>query len=716
MMKKLISGLWAIVTSAFLLGSFLLFCCPQVAFSEKPLEGATNSSEDKLGDELRYLQEETYVITPSKIPQRIEKAPGSIFVVTDKQIHQMGARYLVDVLETVPGWYSWNYYLGGPTVFARGNAGYASNNILFMVNSQTVNNPVSGSGISYWNVDLDNVKRIEFVTGPGSALYGSGAMSGVVNIITKTGDDINGLQLTGRGGSYNTWEGNALFGEKIEELEVSAYLDGVTTDGFNGHVNKDQQSLLDQRLGTHASLAPGNMRGDENRFDAQLTMKYKNFKFDGKYFGKNYDPPFGLRPILDNISNRKGRQYYLNLSYDQTITEGMNLMAKVYRNRFYVDTDLQVFPKDSRIGTPTGPVILSDNKYQEASQNSSRTGAEAQTTYEIMDSNTIVGGITFERMETFDNTIKGNYLPTSRSSVIIPLSSVQEWPSDQVLPDKKRDFWAVYIEDLWDIMEDLRLTFGGRYDHYSDFGGEFSPRVGVNWDFARNYYTKFLYSRAFRAPTFRELYHPVDGNPDLKAMTRDSYELSFGLRFVPAFSAEVTGYYSTAKDGITPAMTGSPPSLKYINLGKGRTQGFELKMKYDFGRGTYLSMNYTYEDMAIWDGYGQSVVPYYEPNHLGTLMGNIRLNRYLNLNAYLLYRGGWSRSNDDPRDDPGDYAIVNATLIARNFLTQLKNLEVRAAVKNLFNKEYISPTGPGMLPNDLPMPGINFFLELRYTF
>jgi len=92
------------------------------------------------------------------------------------------------------------------------------------------------------------------------------------------------------------------------------------------------------------------------------------------------------------------------------------------------------------------------------------------------------------------------------------------------------------------------------------------------------------------------------------------------------------------------------------------------------------------------------------------------LNKYLNLNAYLLYRGGWVRNPNDTRDDPGDYMIANATLIAKNFLRELKGLEVRGSVYNLFNKDYTSPTGPGELPGDLPMPGINFMLELRYTF
>ena len=491
---------------------FLLHPCN--AFSEETLEDALKPDEE-LEEELKYLQEETYVITPSKIPQRIEKAPGTIHVVTDKQIRQMGARYLSEVVQTVPGWFLSENFSGRATVFARGAAGNASSQIVFMVNSHVVNNANNGSGLLYQHLDLDNVKRIEFVTGSGSALYGSGAMAGIINIITKEGEDVDGLQLTGRGGSYNTWETNALFGKTIEGFEVAAYVDYLDTDGFRGHVDQDQQSVLDEIGGTSASLAPGNMKGQEDQWDAQLTMKYKGFKFDGKYIGRKSDYPFGQRPILDNMSKWDRQKYYLNISYDATVMEGLDLLVKAFRNQLSFNGTYQEFPKGSWIGTPTGPIILSDNKFDEWAGKSRRTGAEAQTTYEIWDANTIVGGITFEQMGVYDNSVKGNYLLTSTSGVIIPLPSVQDWPDNWILPDKKRELWAAYVEDLWDIMDDLRLTIGGRYDHYSDFGGQFSPRVGLNWDFAQNYYAKCLYGRAFRAPTFKELYDPFRGNPDL---------------------------------------------------------------------------------------------------------------------------------------------------------------------------------------------------------
>ena len=693
---------------------FLLY--PRSALSEETIDDALKPDEE-LEEELKYLKAETYVITPSKIPQRIEKAPGTIHVVTDKQIRQMGARYLVDVVQTVPGWYVREVYQGNAEVFVNGSSGPGSNRILFMVNSHPVNSVRYGSAIDLYSyLDLDNVKRIEFVSGPGSALYGSGAMAGIINIITKGGEDVDGLQLTGRGGSFNTWEGNALFGKTVGDLEVAAYADYRNSGGFRGHVEQDQQSLWDPMGHTHASLAPGSMKGGSYQWDAQLTLKYKGLKFDGKYINRKWDMPFGNRPILDNMSDLDVQQYYLNLSYDVTVTEGLDIMAKAYRNQCSSKTLQEFWPKGAVMWVPPPQkrVILSENKFGEWRGKSSRMGAEAQATYEIVAANTIVGGITFEEQNAYDNAVKGNYMLTSNPFEFIPLPTVQDWPDKDVFPTKKRDFWAAYVEDIWDIRDDLRLTIGGRYDHYSDFGGQFSPRVGVNWEFFQDYYTKFLYGRAFRAPNFEDLYAPYRGNPDLKPETLDAYELSLGGRFRPSLSGQITFFHKRAKDLIaTELVLTVPPISRFANLSTATSEGVVLQIKYDFGRGTYLGLNYTQMNMDIRNP-DQRV--WFEPKRLGTLTGNIRLNRYLNLNAELLYRGGWTRPDGDQRSDPGDYAIVNATLIAKNFVKELKGLEVRGSVLNLFNKDYTSPTGLNELPDDLPMPGINFFLELRYTF
>ena len=714
-MRELFSGLWMRVlgTVLFVMPA-VFFTFPLAAFCEDPPTSA-NPKDAQLEDELKYLQEETYVITPARISQRIDKAPGSIYVVTDRRIREMGARYLIDVIDIVPGWFTRQNNQGTSDIFARGSSGHMSDQILIMVNGQTLNEPGTGSAELYEFVDLDNVKRIEFVTGPGSSLYGSGAMSGIINIITKDGKDFDGLQLTGRGGSYHTWEGNALFGKTIEGLEIAAYADYLNTDGFRGHVDKDYQSYLDQRYGTHASLAPGSTRGSADQWDGQLTLKYHGFKFDGKYLGRKRDLPFGRFPTLDHMSESNDRQYYLNLSYDKTIVEGLDLTARVFRNQYLTDYTNQMAPKGALIATPKGPAVLSDDMYYEFQGKSRRTGFETQSSYEFGFSNTLVGGLSFERMEIYDNNTKGNYIPAPLWPVIIPLPSVQDFPQSVQYPNENRDLWALYLEDLWDLTDNLSLTIGARYDHYSDVGGELSPRISMNWNISEHFFSKFLYAKAFRAPTLIELYHPRYGNDHLKPVTRDSYELTFGFKLPPRFEAEICGFYAKSKNYIQTAAANSG-IYKYVNYNDPELKGAELRMRYDLGRGSYLSLNYTMIDINIMLD-DQYINAWRQPKDYGTLGANIRLNRYLNLNSYLLYRGDWERGSGDTRDAPGDYAIVNAALIARNFSGSFSGMEFRAVVNNLFNKEYVAPEYPAYyLPDDIPMPGINFFLEMRYTF
>jgi outer membrane receptor protein involved in Fe transport len=96
-------------------------------------------------------------------------------------------------------------------------------------------------------------------------------------------------------------------------------------------------------------------------------------------------------------------------------------------------------------------------------------------------------------------------------------------------------------------------------------------------------------------------------------------------------------------------------------------------------------------------------------------MANIRLSRYLNFFTNCHFEDGFPRQVGDPRDDISGYAIVDATLIARKFLKGYEGLELRGSAYNLFDKDYKHPQEP-RLPNDLPMPGINYLLEIKYEF
>jgi len=677
------------------------------------------AADEELQQEFKWLKAETYVITASKVMETIKKAPASITVVTDRQIRQMGAKHLEDVLRAVPGFVS-SYFYDGQFLFGvRGGWRAPSNNVLIMINSHPIYDASTQEALTvHETLIIDNIKRIEFIRGPGSALYGASAFHGVINVITKEAEDIDGFELTARGGSWDTQQYNLLYGKTFSDLEVAFNFNYFKTHGHRAFIEEDLQTWIDEQWHPFfppASLAPGRTKGDDEKYEVALNLKYKGFTFDGRYVDREKDLPVGNFPVLNEGSFKSWENYYLNLSYETTITEGLDLAGKVYRNHL-VDYffDFQSYPPGFTAMTPTGPATWAEGLLQETSGKTSRTGIEIQATYKISDFNTIVAGATYEEQKWYDKSLSANFLPSPIPDTLIYRPSVQEWPDyivETVLGGtQKRNFKAFYLEDIWDITDDIRLTTGVRYDRYSDFGGEVSPRVGLTWEYIKGYDLKLLYGHAFRAPTFFEIIWR-DPDSELDPETIDTYEVSLGADFTSSFSGRVTFFHKEEEDIIFP--TGTADQLNYTNQGKSRDQGFEVEAKYDFGKGTYVSGYYEY--LSVKSGRNSS-------NYKAYLITNVRLSRYLNFNADCNHWDSLNRLPDDPRDDPSSLTLVNATLIARKFLKGHEGLELRGSVYNLFDKDWsmpmevMTPVGSPAIPNDLPIPGINYLLEIKYTF
>jgi iron complex outermembrane receptor protein len=205
--------------------------------------------------------------------------------------------------------------------------------------------------------------------------------------------------------------------------------------------------------------------------------------------------------------------------------------------------------------------------------------------------NTFVAGITYEEMKQYDVRSQRNFLdlpfPCAYCGIPLPrvvdLSDIQNYNRPA-----KRNFKAFFIENIWDITDDIRLTTGVRYDDYSDFGDEVSPRAGLTWEFTDGYDLKLLYGHAFRAPNFSELYYGSGvGNPDLDPEEVDTYQVSLGAQLASTLNSRVTWFQNRIKDSIFPDITIG--STQFANQGTIRTEGLEAEMKYDLGRGSYLA-------------------------------------------------------------------------------------------------------------------------------
>ena len=128
-----------------------------------------------------------------------------------------------------------------------------------------------------------------------------------------------------------------------------------------------------------------------------------------------------------------------------------------------------------------------------------------------------------------------------------------------------------------------------------------------------------------------------------------------------------------------------------------------------------MTGNYNYSNTPIANTPTANNLNWSSPRHVGNIMANIRLSRYLNIFTNCHFEDGFPREFGDNRDDISGYAILDTTLIARKFLKDYEEFELWASIYNLLDKEYASPKDP-RLQNDFPMPGINFLLEVKIRF
>lgn len=191
------------------------------------------------------FDEEIAIATRHETP--ISKAPSIVTVITAEEIKNLGYRTFVEILRIVPGFEILKFADFGVVVpSVRGVATSSTGNrIRVMIDGHFVNDPLQGSAFTNFDdFPVENIKRVEIIRGPGSAVYGENAFSGVVNIITNDAKDIDGVRVSSGYGSFDTYDENVLFGETWGDVNVYGMARYRQTSGFNGRIKYDSQTSL----------------------------------------------------------------------------------------------------------------------------------------------------------------------------------------------------------------------------------------------------------------------------------------------------------------------------------------------------------------------------------------------------------------------------------------------------------------------------------------
>ena len=648
---------------------------------------AANPFETTLKEEVSWLEDETFVISASKVKEEIKKTTASVFVIDEDTINQTGAQTLFEALRVVPGLgvSQSNIYVN--KINARGIETLFSEKVLILLDGHSLNSDLLDGGATtpYSNFPLNHVKRIEVIKGPASALYGENAFTALINIITKEAKEIKGTQVSAVLGSNNTHIANVLFGKTYENFDLVFDLNYRDTDGAEMFVAHD---AINRSGYTHPF---------SKRLYTNLSIKHES----GFYIKANYNhaqdgPHYGVVFILNDEDKSTRDAWFLEMGYQHKINDAFTISARAYRDFFQYDNKWRVMPQ----GAPSAEYPEGMLGY--VGLDNIKSGIETLITYS-QNNMTLVSGVSYELQQIQNPWQKMNWNPVTG----MPVSNMQDFsdPNTNYISENSREFFALYTEILYDLTKDLRLNAGMRYDHYSDFGGVFNPRIGAAWQLTEHNNLKLMYSEAFRAPTFSELYNinnPVSlGNPNLNPERVKTLELSFQNSSVENLEMSLTLFNSLINDIIIVS------NYTHVNEGETSTKGFEATLKQNLYRGSYIVANYTYQNPE--NTKTSQTLPDIA-KQLGYLALNYRVNRQLNLYIDAKYTGEQTRSDNDDRSKIDSSIINNVSLLIKDLF--LKELQTKIFIYNVFNQNHFN----SHTPYDYPLADRSYGVELSYKF
>lgn len=642
---------------------------------------------------------EEIVVTASGFQQNIVEAPASITVVPRIELEQQRTNSLAEALSTVQGIDVGGEVgkTGGVNISIRG---MPSDYSLILVDGRR-QNPAGnvtpngfGETASSFIPPVSAIERIEVVRGPMSTLYGSDAMGGVVNIITRTPRDRWGGDVSIDG----TFQEDTDFGNSYS---ASAYLDGPLVQdrlalAVRGRVLKREKSELVFTDANGEQLevdprGPSPVEADIWSAGGRLTfMPNENHRFwlDADIARQTYDNSEGQLGTL----GVRGYGPELEFNRDQfVLAHTWNLLGGV------LDSDITLNQTET-----VGRVIPSDVP---------GTDREAGDPRELEATNTIFNTKYFRTIGSHTLTVGGQYWDAEMV--------------DGVAPEKfTHEQWALYAEDEWRLLDPLALTVGVRYDDHNVFGGHVSPRAYLVWNATDAFTVKGGVSRGFKTPRLDQIAEgivgftgqgtiPLLGSPNLQPETSTSYETGVYFDNGGPFTANATVFYNEFDDkittgapivncsfGLTPEEYGTvsgPPGCvdagywpnvatfsQSVNVDKAETRGFEAAARLSVTSAVSVSANYTYTDSEQKSGPNEGLPLVATPKHAVNARIDWDVADAVNLWLRGEYRSERYRGAGEEQDQLGNFKAYSLFHLGGAY-----RVTENITIYNLFDKNFV---------------------------
>ena len=618
--------------------TILFFVTPNLFAQEQDLDELLNQDLSKLM--------KIEVVSASKRRQIIGKVPATVRVITAEQIQANGYITLEEALSDLPGFQFRNIIGLNSYVFQRG-APNQNNLILVLIDGIQINELNSGGFYGGGQYNLSNVERIEVVYGPASALYGTNAVSGIINIITKNAKENQGLNVGALYGPFHTVSADAGYG----------YYDEKNDFGFRLSAMYKSSEKADLRGAKGDNNWSEDMENFENDYSWDVKLNYKTFTAGINYqnkqssastYYKSVGTPYRDRGTLWNIR-------FINtfLKHQYNFSQKWLLSSQLYfRDVTVMDNSIQIINDTTQVG-----YYRPNNLF----------GLETLLNYEPHEQINISGGLVFE-----NERLAEDYSKTYSAS------ANEKPPPPPPPPMDSYTLFSAFIQAQYFFFQSFNITAGARFDKSSFYGQVVTPRLGLVYT-KKRLTAKLLYMEAFRAPKPWDYYSGL-GNPHLKPEKMKSVELytSYGLNTHFRFNLSI--YKNLFHERLSKEYF--PNGWRWTNQGRLNTNGLEAELEYRFAKiAAYL--NYTYNESYYTQ---ENQIP-----EIAKHSANMGFTYSFHKNLKWIIRANYLGKRKNPRtiSATGSNYIDDALLFHTTLsLLDVHNFNFYLIVKNLFDTEY----------------------------
>ena len=666
--------------------------------------GSDPSMDQLLSLSLEQLMEiKVNISTNTK--QALSKVPSVVTVITAEDIKATGATNLTDILQSVPGVYVQNnLFADRPMVTFRGAS---STHTLIMVDGVPMSDLVWDPSIFWKGLPTSMIDRVEIIRGPGSALFGSYASAGVINVITKAAVGIDKPEVGMREGSFNTQEGWVQDGGKWNGFDIGVTAELLHTDGYNPFIAVDGQTATDKKTGTNISYAPGYAQYGYDNADLRFSLGAGNWRTLVDYTGQsNIKTGLSGGGVLDPLTSGEYDKFDIQQLYsNDNFAKDWGLNAELHYSNLDYSSGNGFQNNPPGYVNPNTGITNSNGNITQYSAAESKFDYEASGVYTGFKSHSIRlgGGYSSEDLYYVQEFIN---MGTAPNGVMLPSNSPLVNNSDSpyvFAPEKTRQIDYGFLQDVWTFAHAWELTTGARFDHYSDFGGTLNPRVALVWQSTDKLTSKLMYGQAFRAPSFLQLYALTTSNtpnPNLEPEKTNTTDLSFSYLASKDVKLGLDLYQFVESNLI---VADSTPLAQFQNTGSNTSNGVELEAMWQATSKLRISGNFS--DRNDTTQYNPV------PKQKAYLRTDLAFMPKWNWDAQANWIGPHSLAPGDPRAPIGAYTLVDTTVR----YSYLRDWEFAGSVHNLFNVDARELSSTALTYN-LPLPARNVFAEIRYKF